>query len=65
MIGEKHEARTVFEGRLAQFSSFFLKLLNGSLIDTTALVDQVSSSCRFAGIDMSDDLASESVARKK
>jgi len=45
----------VFEGSLAEFSSFLLELLNCSLVDTTALVDQVTGSGGFAGIDMSDD----------
>ena len=34
---------SVFEGRLSHFSSFFLELLDGSLVDTTAFVDKVTS----------------------
>lgn len=46
---------TVLEGTLAQFSSFLLELLNCSLIDTTALVDQVAGGGRLAGVDVTDD----------
>jgi len=34
---------SVFEGRFSHISSFFLKLLDGSLINTTAFVDEVTS----------------------
>ena len=33
---------TILEGTLAKFSSFLLELFNSTLIDTTALVDQVT-----------------------
>jgi hypothetical protein len=33
----------------------FLELLNGTLVDTTALVDQVAGSGGLAGVDVSDD----------
>ena len=46
---------TILEGTLAQLSGFLLELLNRTLVDTTALVDQVTGSCRLAGIDMSDN----------
>ena len=36
-------------------SSYLLELLNGSLIDTTALVNQVTGRGRFAGVDMTND----------
>ena len=47
--------RTIFEGALPELSSFLLELFDGTLVDTTALVDQVSSGCGLSGIDMSDD----------
>lgn len=46
---------TILEGALAEFSSFLLELLDGSLIDTTTLVNQMSSSGGLAGIDMAND----------
>jgi hypothetical protein len=45
----------ILEGTLSELSSFLLELLDGTLIDTTALVDQVTSSGGFSGIDVSDD----------
>ena len=33
---------SVFEGGFSSFSSFLLILLNGSLVDTTALVDEMA-----------------------
>jgi len=45
----------VLEGTLAEFSGFLLKLLNGTLVDTTALVDQVTGCGGLAGVDVSDD----------
>lgn len=47
--------RTILERTLAKFSSLLLELLNGTLVDTTALVDQVTSGGGLAGIDVSDD----------
>jgi hypothetical protein len=47
--------RTILEGALAELSSFLLELLDGTLIDTTALVDQVTSGGRLARVDVSDD----------
>ena len=47
--------RTILEGTLAELSSLLLELLNGTLVDTTALVDQVTSGGRLAGIDVADD----------
>ena len=46
---------TILEGALAKLSGFLLELFNGTLVDTTALVDQVTSGGRLAGIDVSDD----------
>ena len=47
--------RTILEGTLPELSSFLLELLNGTLIDTTTLVDQVASGGGLAGIDVSDN----------
>ena len=47
--------RTVLEGALAEFSGFLLELFDGTLVDTTALVDQVTSGGRLAGIDVADN----------
>lgn len=47
--------RTILEGTLAELSSLLLELLNGTLVDTTALVDQVTGGGGLAGIDVSDD----------
>jgi len=45
----------VLEGTLTEFSSFLLELLDGTLVNTTALVDQMSSSGGLAGIDVTND----------
>ena len=39
----------------AYLLGLFLKLLNRSLVDSTALVDQVAGGCRLAGIHMADN----------
>ncbi len=46
---------TILERTLSEFSGFLFKFLDGTLIDTTALVDQVTSSGRLAGVDVADD----------
>lgn len=46
---------TIFEGTLAKLSSFLLEFLNCTLVDTTTLVNQVTGSSGFAGIDMTND----------
>lgn len=46
---------TILEGALAEFGSFLLEFLNGTLIDTTALVDQVTGGGRLARVDVTDD----------
>ena len=46
---------TVLEGTLSEFSGLLLELLDGTLVNTTALVDQVASGGRLAGIDVTDD----------
>jgi len=45
----------ILEGTLAHLLGFLLELLNGTLVDTTALVDQVTSGRRLAGVDVTDD----------
>merc|ERR1712000_578575 len=45
----------ILEGALAQFSSFLLELLDGTLVDTSALVDQVTGGGGLARVDVSDD----------
>jgi len=45
----------ILEGTLAELSSLLLELFDCSLIDTTALVDQVAGGGRLAGIDVTDD----------
>ena len=47
--------RTVLERALAELGSLLLELLDGTLVDTTALVDQVTSGGGLAGIDVTDD----------
>lgn len=49
------EIHTILEGALAELSGFLLELLDGTLVDTTTLVDQVPSRGRLAGIDVADD----------
>jgi len=45
----------VLERTLSEFGGFLLELLDGTLIDTTALVDQMSSGGGLSGIDVADD----------
>ena len=52
---KKNPRRTILERTLAELSSLLLELLDGTLVDTTALVDKVTGSGRLAGIDVSDD----------
>ena len=46
---------TILEGALSELSSLLLELLDGTLIDTTALVDQVAGSGGLSGVDVTDD----------
>jgi hypothetical protein len=46
---------TILEGALAEVSGLSLKFLDDPFFNTTALVDQVSSGGRLAGIDVADD----------
>jgi len=45
----------VFERRLAKLSSLLLELLDGTLVDTAALVDQVTGGGGLAGVDVAND----------
>merc|ERR1719219_1868809 len=45
----------VLEGALAGLLGLLLELLDGSLVDTSALVDQVTSGGGLAGVDVSND----------
>ena len=45
----------VFEGTFTHFLGFLFELFDGSLVDTTALVDQVTGGGRFTGIDVTDN----------
>lgn len=44
----------ILERTLSGFVGFLLELLNSTLIDTTALVDQMTSSGRLSGIDVTN-----------
>ena len=46
---------SVLEGGLTHFLGFFLELFNGTFVDTTALVDQVTGGGGFTRIDVSND----------
>jgi hypothetical protein len=45
----------ILEGGFTHLLGFLLELLNGTLVNTTALVDQVTGSGRLASIDVTDD----------
>jgi hypothetical protein len=45
----------VLEGSLAHLLSFLLELLDGTLVNSTAFVDEMPSGGRLAGVDVSDD----------
>lgn len=47
--------RTVLERALAELGSLLLELLDGTLVDTTALVDEMAGGGRLAGVDVTDD----------
>ncbi|KAH3678581.1 hypothetical protein OGATHE_000131 [Ogataea polymorpha] len=46
---------SVFEGTLTKLGSLLFKLLDGSLVDTTTLVDQVAGSGRFTRVDVTNN----------
>ncbi|KRX39039.1 hypothetical protein T06_4045, partial [Trichinella sp. T6] len=45
----------VLEGALAHLRGFLLELLDGSLVDSSALVDEVTGGGGLAGVNMADD----------
>jgi len=45
----------VFERTFSHFGGFFLEFLDGSLVDTTTFVDQMTGGGRFTGIDVTDN----------
>merc|ERR1719278_1935660 len=45
----------VLEGALAHLLRLLLELLNGSLVDSSALVDKMSGGGGLAGVDMAND----------
>merc|ERR1740123_372942 len=49
-----HDPR-ILEGALARLLGLLLELLNGPLVNTSALVDQVAGGGRLAGVDVADD----------
>jgi len=46
---------SVLEGTFTHFLGFLLELLDSSLVDTSALVDEVTGSRGFTGIDVADN----------
>jgi len=45
----------VLEGTLAELSGFLLELLDSTLVNTTAFVDEVAGRGRLAGVDVTND----------
>jgi len=45
----------VLEGTFTHFLGFLLEFFDGTLVNTTALVDQVTGSGRLAGVDVTDN----------
>ena len=41
--------------RIGQAGTYLLELLNGTLVDTTALVDEMAGGGRLARVDVADD----------
>ena len=48
-------AHTILERALSELSGFLLELFNRSLVNATALVDEMACGGRLAGIDVTDD----------
>jgi len=46
---------SVFERTFTHFGGFFLEFFDGSLVDTTTFVDEVTGGGGFTGVDVSDD----------
>jgi len=49
------EDPSVFERTFSHFGGFFLEFFDGSLVDTTTFVDQMTGGGGFTGIDVTDD----------
>jgi len=49
------EDPSLFEGSFAHLSRFLFELLNGTLVDSTALLDQMSGSSGFSRVDVTDN----------
>ena len=45
----------ILEGSLARFGGLLLELLDGPLVNASALVDQVTGGSRLARVDVADD----------
>mmetsp|Transcript_27789 Transcript_27789/g.88213 ORF Transcript_27789/g.88213 Transcript_27789/m.88213 type:complete len:440 (+) Transcript_27789:3276-4595(+) len=45
----------ILEGALAELGGLLLELLDGTLVDTTALVDKVAGGGRLTGVDVADN----------
>ena len=45
----------ILEGSLARLLRFLLELLDGSLVNSSALVDEMTSGGGLAGVDVADD----------
>ena len=58
-------ALTVLEGTLSELSGFLLELFDGTLVDATALVDQVTSGGRFSGVDVTNNYERDQLCAKK
>ncbi|KAK7798698.1 hypothetical protein U0070_008092 [Myodes glareolus] len=56
---------SILEGAFSHLGSLLLKLLHGSFVDSTTLVDQVAGCSELAGIDVSnnDDVDNVFLAR--
>ena len=54
-------ALTIFEGTFSKLCGFLLELFDRTLVDTTALVDQVTSGGRFSRVDVTDNCKKVSV----
>merc|ERR1712228_1086998 len=46
---------SVFKRTFSHFGGFFLEFFDGSLVDTTTFVDQMTGGGGFTGIDVTDD----------
>ena len=54
-------ALTILEGTFSKLCGFLFELFDRTLVDTTALVDQVTSGGRFSRVDVADNCRKVSV----